>query len=50
MVVYGGKGALGAAIVDYFKSYNWVCLCVCVCLCVFVCVCVCVCVCVEYCW
>ena len=24
VVVYGGKGALGAAIVDHFKSCNWV--------------------------
>ena len=25
IIVYGGRGALGAAIVKHFKSQNWVC-------------------------
>lgn len=33
VLVYGGKGALGSAVVSYFKGKNWVraeCVCVCV--------------------
>lgn len=26
VLVYGGKGALGATVVNYFKSHNWVCI------------------------
>ena len=26
VLVYGGKGALGTSVVNYFKSKNWVCL------------------------
>lgn len=25
VLVYGGKGALGASIVNFFKGKNWVC-------------------------
>lgn len=33
VLVYGGKGALGAAVVNYFKGKNWVCFLVVVCWC-----------------
>jgi hypothetical protein len=26
VLVYGGRGALGSVIIDYFRQNNWVCL------------------------